>query len=96
MAKGTSRLTTVDCPQADLSVLYRELKTGCVLYHPLTNEAHVLNITAAYIWNSCDGTKDVVAIATDVAELCRLPLQRALNDVRKAIRSFNAKQLLVQ
>jgi hypothetical protein len=100
MAKtGVLPSTTVEQaarPRADLTVLYRELKTGCVLYHPGTNEAHVLNITAAYIWNCCDGSRDVAAIATEVAKLCRLPAQQALGDVQNALRSFHAKQLLVE
>jgi hypothetical protein len=82
-------------PRANPAVLYRELNTGCVLYHPGTNEAHVLNVTAAYIWTCCDGSMDVAAIAADVAKACRLPLPEALKDVRKALRSFHAKQLLL-
>jgi hypothetical protein len=82
-------------PRANLAILYRELKTGCVLYHPGTNEAHVLNITAAYIWNCCDGSRDVAAIAAEVAKVCRLPVQQALGDVQKTLRSFNAKHLLI-
>lgn len=83
-------------PRANPAVLYRELKTGCVLYHPGTNDAHVLNLTAAYIWTCCDGTMDAAAIAADVAKACRLPLSQALKDVRKALRSFHAKRLLVE
>jgi len=82
-------------PRASPTILYRELKTGCVLYHPGTNEAHVLNLTAAYIWTCCDGSMDVAAIAAHVAEVCQLPLPQALKDVRKALRSFDAKQLLL-
>ena len=81
-------------PRADGTLLYRELKTGCVLYHPVTNEAHVLNLTAAYIWNCCDGTRDVTAIAADMAKVCRVPIEEAQRDVRKALRSFRAKQLI--
>jgi hypothetical protein len=92
----SSRTAGTERPRADLTVLYRELTTGCVLYHPRTNEAHVLNITAAYIWSCCDGSRDVAGIATEVAKLCRLPIQRALDDVRKTLQSFHAKQLLVE
>lgn len=82
-------------PRADPAVLYRELKGGCVLYHPGTNEAHVLNLTAAYIWTCCDGSMDEAAIAADVAKACRLPLPQAQKDVRRALRSFYAKKLLL-
>ena len=83
-------------PRANPTILYRELKTGCVLYHPGTNEAHVLNLTAAYIWTCCDGSTDVAAIAAQVAGVCRLPLPEALRDVKKALRDFHAKKLLLE
>lgn len=82
-------------PRANPTILYRELKTGCVLYHPGTNEAHVLNLTAAYIWTCCDGEMDVVGIAAHVAEVCKLPFPQALTDVKKALRDFHAKKLLL-
>ena len=83
-------------PRANQTILYRELKTGCVLYHPETNEAHVLNLTAAYIWSCCDGVMNVAAICSEVAKVCRLPLQQAETDVRKALKTFHAKQLLLE
>jgi hypothetical protein len=82
-------------PRANPTILYRELKTGCVLYHPGTDEAHVLNLTAAYIWTCCDGSMDVAAIAAHVAEVCKLPFPQALTDVKKALRDFHAKKLLL-
>lgn len=99
MAKrGTLSTTTVpetERPRANPTVLYRELKTGCVLYHPGTNEAHVLNLTAAYIWTCCDGDMDVAAIAAHIAKVCHLPLPEALRDVKKALGDFHAKKLLL-
>lgn len=99
MAKtGTHFATTIpetERPRANPTVLYRELRTGCVLYHPGTNEAHVLNLTAAYIWTCCDGRMDVAAIAADVARVCTLPLPEAQRDVKKALRDFHAKKLLL-
>ena len=82
-------------PRANPTILYRELRSGCVLYHPGTNEAHVLNLTAAYIWTCCDGEMDVPAIAAHVAKVCRLPLPEALRDVKKALKEFHAKKLLL-
>lgn len=99
MAKtGTHFATTIpetERPRANPTILYRELRTGCVLYHPGTNEAHVLNLTAAYIWTCCDGRMDVAAIAADVAKVCMLPLPEALRDVKKGLRDFHAKKLLL-
>lgn len=95
-ALSATRMEQGGRPRANPAVLYRELRTGCVLYHPATNEAHVLNLTAAYIWTCCDGSMDVDAIAADVAKVCQLSHSQALKDVRKALRSFHAKDLLVE
>lgn len=93
LSKGT--VPEKERPRANPAILYRELRTGCVLYHPGTNEAHVLNLTAAYIWTCCDGRMDLGAIAADVAKVCTLPLPEALRDVKKALRDFHAKKLLL-
>ncbi|MGH7377454.1 MAG: PqqD family protein [Candidatus Methylomirabilales bacterium] len=47
------------------------------------------------MWTSCDGQMDVGAIAAHVAEVCKLPLPEAQRDVRKALREFHAKKLLL-
>ncbi len=99
MAKtGTLSPATIqetERPRANPKILYRELKTGCVLYHPGTNEAHVLNLAAAYIWTCCDGEREVSTIVSHIAEVCRLPLSQAQRDVKKALRDFHVKKLLL-
>ncbi len=96
-AKGRSsaRFGETARPRANPSVLYRELRTGCLLYHPDMSEIHALNLTAAYIWSYCDGEMDVAGIATQVAEACRVPLGDAQRDTQTALRDFRAKKLLV-
>jgi Coenzyme PQQ synthesis protein D (PqqD) len=81
-------------PRADAAVLYREARTGCILYHPGTNEAHVLNLTAAYIWTCCDGATGVANIAVDLASTCGIPLRQARTEVAKTLRRFRAKNLI--
>ncbi len=92
---STATIRETERPRVNPTILYRELKTGCVLYHPGTNEAHVLNLTAAYIWSCCDGGRDVAAITSHIAEVCQLPLSQALRDVKKALRDFRGKKLLL-
>lgn len=96
-AKGRSRATTRKTarPRADPSILYRELRTGCLLYHPGMSEIHALNLTAAYIWSCCDGEMDVAVIAAEVAEACRVPLGDAQRDTQTVLNDFRAKNLLV-
>ncbi len=96
-AKGRSRAKTGQTarPRTNPGVLYRELRTGCLLYHPGTSEIHALNLTAAYIWSCCDGEMDVAGIATQVAEACEVPLGDAQRDTQAVLKDFRAKKLLV-
>lgn len=43
-------------------VLREEDQDGALLFNPDTNQIRALNETALYIWNLCDGSRDVVAI----------------------------------
>lgn len=92
---STATVSRTEQPRANPAVLYRELRTGCLLYHPGTNEAHALNLTAAYVWTCCDGGMDVTGIAACLAEACRIPIPEALRDVKKVLKDFHAKKLLV-
>ena len=82
-------------PSANPAVLYRELRAGCLLYHPDTNEAHALNLAAAYVWTCCDGETDLPTMAAQLSRDGRISLDRAQQDVRAALRDLHAKQLIL-
>jgi hypothetical protein len=73
---------------------YRELDDGGVVYDTAAERIHTLNVTAAYIWNCCDGVHTLSEIASELHQHANVPLDRALNDVGEAITYFQKEGLL--
>jgi hypothetical protein len=73
---------------------YRELDDGGVIYDTSAERIHTLNITAAYVWNSCDGHHNLSEIASELHEQTKVPLPTALKDVREAVMHFQSEGLL--
>lgn len=49
-------------------VLREEDQDGALLFNPDTNQVKVTNATGLFIWQQCDGTRDLGAIATAIQE----------------------------
>jgi hypothetical protein len=75
-------------------IQYRELEDGGVVYDTSAERIHTLNVTAAYIWNCCDGTHNLLDIASDLHEQVHVSMDKALQDVRDAIAYFQKEGLL--
>jgi hypothetical protein len=73
---------------------YRELEDGVVIYDTAADKIHTLNITAAYIWNCCDGAHDVSAIAAGLHDAIQISPEQALDDVRRTVNYFRDEGLL--
>ena len=68
-------------PTAEAGLEVDEAEDGLVVFVPATDVVHHLNRTAGVIFGLCDGTRDVAAIAAEVAVLFRLdgpPLDETL------------------
>jgi hypothetical protein len=78
--------------RADLQ--YRELDDGAVLYDTASERIHTLNVTAAYIWNCCDGAHDISEIASQLQQQANVPIETALKHVHEAINYFQDEGLL--
>jgi hypothetical protein len=76
-------------PRARDDVLFRYLDDEWVIFDPVTDRLHALNLTAALVWAECDGERDV---AFDPP----LPRDRVLDDVRGAIEAFRDEGLLLE
>jgi len=81
-------------PQIRSDVQYRELSDGAVVYDTAAERVHTLNITAAYIWNCCDGSHSLDDIAVELLSQVDIAREKALADVRDAITYFQAEGLL--
>lgn len=73
---------------------YRELEDGGVIYDTSAETIHTLNVTAAYIWNCCDGFHNVSEIASELHQLVNVPPEQAAKDVSEALTYFQREALL--
>ena len=49
-------------------VLHEEDPDGALLFNPDTNQIRVINPTGLFIWNHCDGTRNLPAIVSALKE----------------------------
>jgi hypothetical protein len=73
---------------------YRELDDGGVIYDTSAERIHTLNVTAAYVWNSCDGAHNLKEIASELHEHAKVSYETALQHVHDAIKYFENEGLL--
>ncbi len=71
-----------------------DLDDELVLYNLRTDQVHVLNATAAAIWELCDGSLSVREIAAVLADACQVPLARVEPDVQNMLAEFHQAGLI--
>lgn len=87
---------TASRPRARDDVLFRQLADEWVLFDPASNRLHALNLSAALVWTYLDGTRDVDALAREVAAAFAKPPDpgQVRGDVEAALERFRAEGLL--
>ena len=83
-------------PSARSDVVFRQLDDEWVLYDPIDNRMHVLNLTASLVWTSCTGSNTLAEISSEVAQAFTesIPHETALKDVEDVIARFKRDGLL--
>jgi hypothetical protein len=81
-------------PRSRKDVLVAQFLDSCVVVDPMTDQAHMLNASAAFVWSCCDGVTDEATIARDLAESARLPIESAVMDVRACLGQLREKKLI--
>jgi hypothetical protein len=67
-------------------VLRDQDEDGGLLFNPDTSQVKVLNTTGLFIWQQCDGTRDLAAIATAMQETFDgAPADEVAQDVREFV-----------
>jgi hypothetical protein len=66
-----------------------------VLTDPRTQLTHVINATAAWVWDQLDGSATTEAIAARLAERYAIPVDTARRDVERITSSFQSLGLFV-
>jgi len=72
----------------------RELPGELVIFDPESDRAHLLNRTAAAVWDLADGTTPLAAIAAELATASGLDADRARTDAVAAVEHLAAAGLL--
>jgi hypothetical protein len=71
-----------------------EVADGLVLHFISDGSVHLLNLTAAFIWECCDGTRSPSDIARALAEVSGTEWQNVLKDVENTLLTFQESGLL--
>jgi PqqD family protein of HPr-rel-A system len=79
-------------PRPDVSAY--TLDEELVVYDPRSAETYLLNPTAAYVWEACDGENTIEEIARGLSEGYAIDVERALDDVREIIQGFQRAGLI--
>jgi len=82
-------------PVPSPAVTAYQLDDDLVLYDTRTAEAHVLNLSAAKIWQLCDGSRSISDLADELSRSYALDPARAQADVDELVSSLQAAGLLI-
>jgi len=73
----------------------REAGPDLVVYDPHQGRMHVLNVTAAFIWRQCDGTKSQDEMLRNLESEFRIEaLEQTDREVAEILRSFSEQALV--
>ncbi len=76
------------CPRARPEVTQTDIDDEIILYNPADGATHALNLTAALVWELCDGAYALDGIAAEVASDFNIALDQASGDVEPLIARF--------
>ena len=81
--------TPVRLPRIRDDVAIVEIDGEAVLYEPRRIMLYHLNVTAAIIYQVCDGTGTVQQLAVDIAESFGVPLEQVEPEVHAIVHMFD-------
>ncbi len=84
----------IDKPVRRDDLLVREVENENIIYDHTNNAVHSLNITAKFIWDCCDGSRNLSEIAKEVTAKFNIDIDTAFNDAEKTIERFRENRLL--
>ena len=89
-------LTDSSSLKARDDVVSRQVDDEWVLYDPVSEKMHVLNVTASLVWNQLDGTRTIEDLVATVREAFDppAPIEVLARDVDAVLAQFAAEGLL--
>ena len=84
-------------PIRNSDILLQEAGEETLLYSPEGRAVHVLNPTARFVWDRCDGQHSIHDLAQALREQFAVaPEHDVEGDVRRTVRTFAEKGLLLE
>jgi PqqD family protein of HPr-rel-A system len=83
-------------PRQSPALTVRRLGAGKALHDPMTRKTHVLNATAAAIWELCDGETAPSEMIAAVCDLTGQPIEVAAEDITRTLADFERLGLIDQ
>jgi hypothetical protein len=83
-------------PRSRPDVITRAVRSQRILYDNLSKSSHVLNETAEFVWNLCDGEHTISEIAAEIRASFDVPADADLEaDIERTLGVLMKKGLLV-
>ena len=78
--------------RADVTVY--EIDDDLLIYDPTTGDTHRLNDTARYVWQHCDGQRDLAGLAHDRTRVYEVSLDEAQQHVNRLVAELAQRRLV--
>jgi len=75
-------------------LIQHDLDDEVLVYDPVVDRTHRLNVSATRIWELCDGTRSPEDIARVLTEQFEVEFETALQDARAVLEQLKEEQLL--
>ena len=84
-------------PAARPDVVFRELTEEWVLFDPVSQLMHVLNLTGAIVWAACDGETSLNDLMVEMDQAFAPPPEpeALLGDIHETVERFRSEGLLL-
>ena len=75
-------------------LIQHDMDDEVLVYDPVIDRTHRLNLSATLIWELCDGTRSLEDIARALTEQFEVEFEIALQDARIVLKQLKEEQLL--
>ena len=75
-------------------LIQHDMDDEMLVYDPVVDRTHRLNVSASRIWELCDGTRSIEDIARVLTEQFEVEFETALQDARAVLQQLKEEQLL--
>jgi hypothetical protein len=77
--------TSSNRPRRRTDIVLQDVGGEAILIDPRTDEAHVLNGSAARLWELCDGVRSMDELAAEFGAIYDLTAADVIDDVREVV-----------